>query len=74
MERPLDVPAFEIEPRNATGSGDVFNAALVHALAEGKDLLDAVRFANAAGALRVAGGCLTFPTVEQIQDLMDKGD
>lgn len=36
---------------DTTGAGDAFNAALAVALAEGKNLLDAVRYANCAGAL-----------------------
>ena len=36
---------------DSTAAGDAFNGALAVALAEGKDLRDAVLFANAAGAL-----------------------
>ena len=67
------VPAFDVDPVNATGTGDVFNAALVVALADGRDLEDAVRFACGAGALRVAGGCHTFPTVKDVDALLGKG-
>ncbi|MCK4299316.1 MAG: bifunctional hydroxymethylpyrimidine kinase/phosphomethylpyrimidine kinase, partial [Planctomycetes bacterium] len=66
----VTVPALEVEPVNATGTGDVFNAALIVALSEGKDLEDAVRFACAAGAVRVAGGCHKFPTREEVEDLL----
>jgi len=38
---------------DSTGAGDAFNAALAVALAEGKDMREALRFANAAGALSV---------------------
>ena len=64
------VPALEVEPINATGTGDVFNAALMVALSEGKDLQDAVTFACAAGAVRVAGGCHKFPTREEVDGLL----
>ncbi len=47
------VPGFKVEPVDTTAAGDVFNGALAVALAEGKPLRDAVRFANAAGALSV---------------------
>lgn len=40
--------------RDTTGAGDSFSAALAVALAEGRDLRDAVRFANGAGALAVS--------------------
>jgi ribokinase len=36
---------------DTTGAGDAFNGALAVALAEGRRLADAVRFANAAAAL-----------------------
>jgi sugar/nucleoside kinase (ribokinase family) len=64
------VPAPEVDPINATGTGDVFNAALLVALAEGKGPEEAVRFACTAGALRVSGGCHTFPTRKQVKDLI----
>jgi sugar/nucleoside kinase (ribokinase family) len=73
MSEPVHIPAFEVEPVNATGSGDIFNAAMVYALGDGMDLVDAVTFACAAGALRVAGGCLTFPREDEIRALMEKG-
>lgn len=40
--------------RDTTGAGDSFSAAFAVALAERKQLADAVRFANAAGALAVS--------------------
>ncbi|MCK4970563.1 MAG: carbohydrate kinase family protein [Thermoplasmata archaeon] len=66
----VTVPALEVDPINATGTGDVFNAALMVALSEGKDMEDAVRFACAAGAVRVAGGCHKFPTREEVDGLL----
>ncbi|MBI2928169.1 MAG: ribokinase [Verrucomicrobia bacterium] len=47
------VPGFRVTPVDTTAAGDVFNGALAVALGEGKSLPDAVRFANAAGALSV---------------------
>jgi len=45
------VPAFRVQAVDTTGAGDAFNGALAVALAEGRPLLDAVRFACAAAAL-----------------------
>lgn len=50
---PRIVPGFQVQPVDTTAAGDVFNGALAVALAEGRPLLDAVRFANAAAALSV---------------------
>jgi ribokinase len=50
--RPLHhQPAFAVNVVDTTGAGDAFCGALAWALAEGRDLEDAVRFGAAAGAL-----------------------
>jgi ribokinase len=47
-------PPFKIRQAvDSTGAGDAFNAALAVALAEGKEIPEAIRFANATGALSV---------------------
>jgi 5-dehydro-2-deoxygluconokinase len=48
------VPPVEVEVVNGLGAGDAFGAALCHGLLEAWDVVDTVRFANAAGAY-VAG-------------------
>ncbi len=47
------VPGRRVEVVDTTGAGDAFSGALAVALAEGKDLTEAVAFANAAAALQV---------------------
>jgi len=46
----LEVPALKVNVVDTTGAGDAFNAGLAVALAEGRSLAEAVRFAIAAGA------------------------
>lgn len=54
--RTAHVPGFPVSAIDTTAAGDTFNGALAVALAEGLDLIDASRFANAAAAL-----CVTKP-------------
>lgn len=46
-----EVPGLSVDVIDTTGAGDAFNSGLAVALAEGRTLGDAVRFANCAGAL-----------------------
>ncbi len=47
------VPGCQVKAIDTTGAGDVFNGALVVALAEGKDITAAVQFACKAAAISV---------------------
>lgn len=47
------VPAYRVKAVDTTGAGDAFNGGLLAALAEGKSLHDAARFANALAAVSV---------------------
>lgn len=47
----VEVPGCKVDVVDTTGAGDAFTAGLAIALAEGRSLLDAVRYANCAGAL-----------------------
>lgn len=47
----IEVPALKVDVVDTTGAGDAFNAGLAVALAEGRSLPDAVRFAVASGAM-----------------------
>jgi ribokinase len=47
----MSVETIKVQAVDTTASGDAFNGALAVALAEGRETVDAVRFANLAGAL-----------------------
>ncbi|UCF44647.1 MAG: hypothetical protein JSV99_12135 [Planctomycetota bacterium] len=61
-----------MESPSATAAGDVFNGTLAVAMAEGKPLKEAVRFANAAAALSVTklGAQPSAPTREEIEKFL----
>jgi ribokinase len=69
----VDVPAFPVEPTDTTAAGDAFTGALAVAWGEGRDLVDAVRWANAAGAacVRKLGASNALPTRAEIDGIFD---
>ena len=69
------VPGFSVRAVDTTAAGDTFNAGLAAGLAMGWPLRDAVRLANAAGALAVTayGAQEGMPSPEQAQALMARG-
>lgn len=68
------VPAYKVKVVDTTGAGDAFNAALAVSLAEGKDVLEACRIANAAAALQITklGAQSGLPTREELEEFLRK--
>jgi ribokinase len=68
----MRVPGFAVTPVDTTAAGDAFNGALAVAWAQGTDLAEAVRYANAAGALSVTrlGAQPSLPTAEEIEQFL----
>jgi ribokinase len=65
----LRVPAPRVTAVDSTGAGDAFTAALAVAWAQGRPVVEALRWACAAGAACAATRGATPPTVEQIDAL-----
>ena len=63
------LPAFSVPAVDTTGAGDAFNGGLLTALAEGRDIWQAARFANALAALSVQkmGAAPSMPTRAEIE-------
>jgi ribokinase len=66
------VPSFKVDPVDTVAAGDVFNGALAVALAEGAELLTAVRFAHGAAAISVTrpGAQSSAPRRDEIERLL----
>jgi sulfofructose kinase len=64
-------PAFDIEPVDTTGAGDVFRGALIYALLRGDDAGAMLRFANAAAAISCTreGAIGGVPALDEVQAL-----
>jgi ribokinase len=63
------IPAFRVAVADTTAAGDAFTGALAVAWGEGRDLVEAVRWASAAGAacVRTVGAYPSLPTRAQIE-------
>ncbi|MCD6301244.1 MAG: ribokinase, partial [Staphylothermus sp.] len=63
------VPAYKVEPIDTTGAGDAFNGALAVFLAEGYNIIEACKRANAAAAIQITkiGAQEGLPTREELE-------
>lgn len=66
------LPAFPVHAVDTLGAGDVFHGAFTLALAEGRDIAAAMRFAAAAAALKCSrlGGSMGAPRRDEVDGLL----
>jgi ribokinase len=71
-DRTFASPPFPVRAVDSTAAGDTFNAALAVSLAEGVQMEDALRFANAAAAISVtrAGAQTSAPARAEVETLL----
>lgn len=69
------VPAVQVDVVDSTAAGDAFTAALAVGWGEGRDVVDAVRWAAAAGAacVRKLGASVALPQRAEIDALYAPG-
>jgi len=69
------VPGFAVKVVDTVAAGDSFNAGLAVALGDGATLLEAVRFANATGALSTTreGAQSAMPSAAEVRALLARG-
>ncbi|ANE48735.1 ribokinase [Paenibacillus swuensis] len=75
-EEVTHVPGFRVNTVDTTAAGDSFNAGLAYALAEGMDLTQSVRFANAVAALATTamGAQQAMPLLHEVEELMSESE
>jgi len=66
------MPAFKVKAIDSLGAGDAFHGAFALALAEGRSLPDALRFASAVAALKCThfGGGSGAPTRAEVEEFL----
>lgn len=72
----VQVPGFPVKAVDTVAAGDSFNGALAYQLTCGKPLAEAVRFANAVGALAVGkqGAIPSLPKLAEVEQFLKQAD
>src|SRR5665811_1581148 len=67
-------PAFPVHTVDTLGAGDVFHGAFALAITEKQDLVQALRFASAAAALKCTrfGGAFAAPQLAEVEALLSQ--
>lgn len=70
----FEVPAFKVESIDTTAAGDSFCGALAVALAEGKEIKDAIRFASACAAISTTrlGAQPSLPYRKEVEEFLSQ--
>src|SRR6267154_3821913 len=74
-QNPQQTPAFPVHTVDTLGAGDVFHGAFALAITERQGLLEALRFASAAAALKCTrfGGAFAAPQRAEVDELLSHG-
>ena len=66
------VPGFSVKTVDSVAAGDSFNGALAAGIVKGQDLVEAVKYANAVGAITVtkSGAIPSLPNTEEVEAFM----
>lgn len=71
----LEDPGYKIDLMDTVGSGSAFSAGFLHIYLESRDIFEALRFGNAAGAVTATThGATSLVTKKRITELMRKGE
>ncbi len=71
-ESELEVGSFKVDAVDTTAAGDSFNGALAVALGEGRSIEEALKYANAVGALTATkiGAQVSLPYKEEVEEFL----
>jgi ribokinase len=68
----VPIPPYQVESIDTVAAGDCFNGGLAYGLSQGLEMIEAVQFASACGALSTTreGASSSAPTLDQVKLLM----
>ncbi len=66
------IDALQVNQPDVTGAGDTVIAALSLAFIKNKNIIDSVKFANAAASISVSKTGTSYPSIKELKDLLSK--